>query len=125
MRPPELATFVMAWQARRFSVITSQELLKEYELVLDYPKISKLIYPELRRIFLAQLSQEMEIVELPEIARLCRDPDDDKVIATAVYGKVDYLITADEDLRTTAVIRVLESEGIEILTIHELIVELN
>jgi predicted nucleic acid-binding protein len=64
-------------------------------------------------------------VELPEITRICRDPDDDKVIATAVYGKVDYLITADEDLRTTAVIRLLESEGIEILTIDELIVELN
>jgi len=37
MRPPELATFVMAWQARRFTVITSAELLEEYELVLNYP----------------------------------------------------------------------------------------
>ena len=50
MRPPELATFVMAWQARRFTVVCSQELLQEYETVLRYPKIAELIYPELRRV---------------------------------------------------------------------------
>jgi len=67
----------------------------------------------------------MEIVELPEIAHICRDPDDDKVIATAVYGEVDYLLTADEDLRTETVISVLKSAGIEVLTIDELILALN
>ena len=91
MRPPELATFVMAWQAQRFTVVCSSQLIEEYELVLEYPKIAELIFPELRRIFLAQLVHEIEFVDLPTIAPICRDPDDDKVIATAVYGSVEYL----------------------------------
>ncbi len=37
MRPPELVTFIMAWEARRFTVICSTELLQEYQLVLKLP----------------------------------------------------------------------------------------
>ena len=121
MRPPELATFVMAWEARRFTAVCSEELLQEYEAVLRYPQIAELIYPELRRVFLTQLASEMEIVELPETRAICRDPDDDKVIATAVYGRVDYLLTADEDLRAEPVASVLRLAGIELTTIDDLL----
>ncbi|MEZ4659928.1 MAG: putative toxin-antitoxin system toxin component, PIN family [Caldilineaceae bacterium] len=121
MRPPELATFIMAWQAQRFKVVCSEHLLEEYELTLEYPKIAKLIYPELRRLFLTQLSQEMELVILPQIAPVCRDPDDDKVIATAVFGRADYLATTDEDLRTAPVERLLNENGITLTTIDELL----
>ncbi|MCB0093900.1 MAG: putative toxin-antitoxin system toxin component, PIN family [Caldilineaceae bacterium] len=119
MRPPELATFIMSWQAQHFRVVCSAPLLEEYELVLKYPKISTLIYPELRRLFLTQLSHEMELVILPKIAPICRDPDDDKVIATAVFGHVDYLATTDEDLRATSVARLLDENGITLTTIDD------
>lgn len=125
MRPPELATFVMAWQAGRFTVVCSTQLLEEYEQVLEYPKIAQLIFPELRRIFLAQLAHEMEFVELPEIAAVCRDPDDDKVTATDVYGNVDYLATTDEDLRVEPVISILHAEGINLTTIDEIVTMLD
>lgn len=125
MRPPELATFVMAWQARRFTVVCSTQLLEEYEQVLEYPKIARLLFPELRRIFLAQLAHEMELVELPEIAAICRDPDDDKVIATAVYGNVDYLATTDDDLRVEPVVGILQAEGINLTTIDEIVMMLD
>lgn len=59
MRPPELATFVMAWQSRRFTIVCSRPLLDEYLLVLDYP--------EVRRVFVTQLLALLEIIELPEI----------------------------------------------------------
>jgi len=121
MRPPELATFIMAWQARRFTVVCSSQLLTEYEIVLDYPKIAELVFPELRRIFLTQLAGEMEFIQLPEIAPICRDPDDDKVIATAVYGYVDYLLTTDEDLRVEPVVSVLRNEGIQLTTIDDIV----
>jgi len=92
--------------------------------VLDYPEIAELIYPELRRLFFAQLRGEIELVELPEIPRICRDPDDDKVIATALYGLVDYLVTADEDLRAKPVVDLLRPEGIDISNIDEIIMKL-
>ena len=121
MRPPELATFLMAWQAGRFTVVCSRQLLDEYEATLAYPKIAKLIFPELRRIFLTQLVHEMEIIDLPSIAAVCRDPDDDKVIATAVYGAVDYLATADDDLRVEPVISIIRLQGIQLTTIDEIL----
>lgn len=67
MRPPQLATFIMAWQENRFTVVCSRPLLDEYLLVLEYPAIAELIYPELRRVFFAQLRPELEMISLPEI----------------------------------------------------------
>lgn len=121
MRPPQLATLIMAWEANRFSVICSSDLLFEYEQVLAYPDIARLIYPELLRAFSSHLKYDLEIVDLPEIAPICRDPDDDKVIATAVYGMVDYLVTEDEDLYAPEVTKVLREAGITLISMTELI----
>lgn len=121
MRPPQLATFVMAWESRRFRVICSPALRHEYDLVLAYPDITRLIYPELLRTFRSHLVHDLEMVELPEIAPICRDPDDDKVIATAVYGQMDYLVTEDRDLRAPAVIKVLSDAGITLITMEALV----
>ena len=114
MRPPQLATFIMAWEARRFTVVCSPQLLSEYERVLDYPEIVPLIYPELLRAFRSHLYDDMELVTVPEIPQICRDPDDDIVIATAVFGQVNYLLTEDEDLRTPDVLKILKEVGITV-----------
>jgi putative PIN family toxin of toxin-antitoxin system len=121
MRPPELATFVMAWQSRRFTIVCSRPLLEEYLLVLDCPEIAELIYPEVRRVFLTQLLALLEIIDLPEIPAICRDPADDKVLATALWGDVDYLVTADHDLTTPAVTQMLYQEGTAHCTIDDLL----
>ena len=57
-----------------------------------------MVYPELRRAFHSHLLEDIEIVMPPETPRLCRDPDDDKVIAVAIYGLADYVVTVDQDL---------------------------
>ncbi|HKZ69593.1 MAG TPA: putative toxin-antitoxin system toxin component, PIN family [Anaerolineales bacterium] len=121
VRPPGLATFMMAWESRRFLVVCSAELQAEYERVLTHPDITILIYPELLRTFRSHLQDDMEMVELPDVPRICRDPDDDKVIATAIYGMVDYLVTDDEDLKAEAVVEVLHKAGIEVMTMDALI----
>ena len=64
IRPPQLATFIMAWESRRFSVICSPALLHEYELVLAYSDIAQLIYPELLRAFHSHLRHDLELVDL-------------------------------------------------------------
>ena len=125
MRPPQLATLIMAWETRRFVVVGSPELLDEYERVLTYPTIAALIQPELLQAFWSHLVHDIELVTLPNIPRVCRDPDDDKVLATALHGNVQFLITADEDLRTPEVQRLLREAEIEVLTVDELIVLLD
>lgn len=125
MRPPQLATFVIAWQSKRFTVVVSEELLQEYNLVLSYPEVAERIFPELLRSFRTQLLMDTEIVALPEIAPVCRDPDDDKVIATAVYGQVNYLITADEDLHAAEIVQILAEAGTEVISYQEFITRMD
>ena len=48
---------------------------------------------------LAAYADLCEFVEpLPLPARVCRDKDDDIVLATAVAGKADVIVTGDDDL---------------------------
>lgn len=111
----------MAWESRRFAIVASPELLDEYERVLAFPDVAALIEPESLLAFRSHLIHDIELIMLPEIPRLCRDPADDKVLATALYGQVDCLITADDDPRTPEILTLLHEAGIRVLTIDELI----
>ena len=46
----------------------------------------------------AELEAIAEVVTPVEVPRVCRDPDDDQILAIAVAGAVDALITGDADL---------------------------
>jgi putative PIN family toxin of toxin-antitoxin system len=123
-RPPELATFVMAWASARFTVVCSDDLLDEYEQVLSRAYIHKLIYPESLRAFRNYLVDAIDLIELRAFPSICRDPDDDKVIATAVQGEADYLLTADADILAPTVRQVLTQAGIQTATIDEFIAQI-
>ncbi len=124
-RPPELATFVMAWASARFTVVCSAELFDEYEHVLRRSYIQPLLYPESLRAFRSYLVDAIDLIELRPFPALCRDPDDDKVIATAIQGEADYLLTADEDILARNVLQVLQQSRIQVITIDEFIVQLD
>jgi putative PIN family toxin of toxin-antitoxin system len=111
----------MAWEAGRFVVVASQEMLREYQLVLDYPDVASRIYPELLRTFKSHLAHDIELVEPAETPRICRDPDDDKVIAAAIYGFVDYLVTIDQDLLADEIVTPLQELGVSVLSGEDLI----
>ena len=125
MRPTELATFIMAWQSARFDVIASTELLSEYEYVLAYPDILSAISPESLRAFHSHLVHNITKVVISSDIKICHDPDDDKVIATAVAGEVDFLITQDEDLLTFDVLTFLLSHNVRVSTVDKLLIRLD
>ena len=87
--------------------------------------IQILIYVESLRAFQHYLVDAMEMVELQSIPSVCRDPDDDKVIATAIEGHVDYLLTADDHILEPKVRQKLNNIGIQTATIDELIARLD
>ena len=46
----------------------------------------------------AELEAIAEVVTPVDVPRVCRDPDDDQILAIAVIGTVDALVTGDADL---------------------------
>ena len=98
-RPP-IAEIVDVHLARGdFRLLTSHVLLKELDRALQYPRLHRYYDAETRIRFVALIVALSEIVDLPdEVPRICRDPDDDWVIACAVAGEADLIVSGDRDL---------------------------
>ena len=100
-RPP-VATLIDHHLARDdFLLVTAPELLAELDRVLSYPKLQQYYTDADRTRFVALVMALSEIVDLPEaVPRICRDPDDDRIIACAVVGEADVIVSGDHDLLT-------------------------
>jgi putative PIN family toxin of toxin-antitoxin system len=93
--------------AGEFRFVTSAHLLDEFEdLLVRRFGFSRAAAIETR----AELEAIAEIVEPTSIPSVCRDPDDNHVLAAAASGKVDLIITGDRDLLDLG-----EYEGIKIV----------
>ena len=92
--PP--AALLRALRSGRFTLVSSPPINEEIIEVLNRPYIRDR-YGVGDRIFdvsfvLWELAEV--VIDLPEV-KVCSDPDDDKFLATAVAGGVDYLVTGD------------------------------
>ena len=82
---------------RQFTLITCAFILGELERVL----IKKfLVTKGQAREVLRLIAQAVEVNVHPQqvITGVCRDPDDDNILACALAAKADYLVTGDFDL---------------------------
>lgn len=80
---------------------TSSRLLSEFERVLQYARIAKVL--QVRGIGAAELAAQLrllcDLVESPPLpAAVCRDPDDDEVLACAVAARAHFIVSGDSDL---------------------------
>lgn len=75
--------------------VSSAFILAEVEAVL----VKKLkITKQKAKATVRLLERQSVIVQPKKVEKICRDPFDDYVLAAAVSGKADYLVTADKDL---------------------------
>jgi putative PIN family toxin of toxin-antitoxin system len=90
-------------------IVVSRFILEELqEKLLAKAKLSQSETDEV----LAAVKADAEVVEAqPLAARVCRDADDDWILATALAAKADALVTGDKDLLVLG-----RHEGIPILT---------
>jgi len=98
-----------AWHAEQFELLTSEAILQEVERVLR----TKAAYETGIALILATLRRWAILVTSTEVITACRDADDNKILAAAVAGRADYIVTDDKDLRVLSPFR-----GIEIITVN-------
>ena len=98
-RPPTATLIDEHLAQERFCLVTGAVLLEELDRVLRYPKLQRYYSEESRARFVGLIAALSEIAELPEsIPSISRDPDDDWVIACAVAGEADVIVSGDRDL---------------------------
>ena len=89
---------VPAWQQRQFTFLVSKALLAEYIRVLHYPKF-RLSLDEVRYLVDRQLLPFITPVAVGRTPRIVTaDPADDHVLACALAGKADAVVTGDRHL---------------------------
>jgi predicted nucleic acid-binding protein len=68
---------------------------------------------------------DTSFVSIPGGLQLCRDPNDDPVIETALEGRADVLVSEDKDLTDDLdVAAVLASGGVRVLRVAKFLAEL-
>ena len=83
------------------TLISSPTLLAELARVLDRPKFDVVLLSSntSRAQTLAEVRLLAEVIDPPPLAQpVCRDPDDDAVLALALAAQADVLISGDDDL---------------------------
>jgi hypothetical protein len=97
--PP--GTILIAWKDRRLDLIVSPTLLREVADILSRPKIARtygLTADAVTGVLQLLHSQAIRVPGLLAIPRTARDPRDDHILACAVEGHADYIVSGDDDL---------------------------
>ena len=84
------------WIKRLFILVSSRPQLDELERVLNYPKLRRFIDEEESKAVIEGLYNFASIVDELLIITLSPDPDDNVILATAIKGEADYLVTGDK-----------------------------
>ena len=79
-------------------LLFSDETFDELRTRLLLAKFDRYVDRAGRAVYLAQLEAVSEWVAIADAKLGCRDPDDDKLLETALMGAADCLVTGDRDL---------------------------
>ncbi|MCY4060492.1 MAG: putative toxin-antitoxin system toxin component, PIN family [Gammaproteobacteria bacterium] len=87
-----------AVHATNGALLFCDETFYELRSRLGRSKFDAYVSRNRRAVFLAQLTMVAEWVSIAGSKLGCRDPDDDKLLETALAGDADCLVTGDRDL---------------------------
>ncbi|MDD4929208.1 MAG: putative toxin-antitoxin system toxin component, PIN family [Gallionella sp.] len=83
-----------AWRAARFEIVTSQTQLEEIRRASRYPKLQAVLQPVKVGAMINNLQRAL-VLENLNIKDETDDPDDAFLLAMALQGNADYLVTGD------------------------------
>lgn len=116
-----------AWQEGAFRVVISLPLLEELADVLTRPRLTRkyaLAFADVQAF--VRLLTERGVMVFPVGAlKICRDPDDEVVLETAVLGQAEFVVTRDDDLKADAdLVAALQDRGVRVVTVRAFLNEL-
>lgn len=119
---PTTLPILTSWQSGKFQVVISEALLNELDQVWQRPRLRSRIDAEQANTLLEQLRWRGIMVELTTVPPRCRDPKDHPVLATAIDGQVEAIVTGDADLRADEQLRTdMAAYGIQLWGIETLL----
>lgn len=119
IRKDNLPNYLLSlWREQRFVLVLSQPIIDEIEKVLSRRALRlkyKYTLAEVRDLI--NLLQQASIVEVNTSFELChRDPTDNMFVDCAILGRVQFLVSADNDLIDNSELKqALFEFGVEII----------
>lgn len=117
-KSPPYQTVKKALQ-QKFTLILPEELLLELSISLEEDEYLKnKITGEERYTFIEEIRSVAEVLPTIQkpIPQVTRDPKDDYLLAYAMVGRADYLVTGDKDLLSLSKV-----EDMNIITPHDFV----
>jgi hypothetical protein len=79
-------------------ILGSLELMAEIDAAVARPKFAKYVTTEQTRAYMQIIQNRLDFIVPQSSIQICRDPNDDYLLAICQDGAVDYFITGDKDL---------------------------
>lgn len=108
------ARIVASWRGAAFVLVVSDSVLAEYQDALNYPRVGRRhgLTPDQVAVQIASIRENALLVTPESVPRVVPDdPDDDQVLACALAGQAEYIISGDHHL-----LNLREYSGIRILS---------
>ena len=99
-------------------LLFSAELITEIQETIAKPKLKKFFKADALEEMLSIFEPFIDLIEVESVVTVCRDPNDNFLLALAKDGKADYLLTGDKDL-----LELIKFHKTKIKTITEFIKE--
>jgi putative PIN family toxin of toxin-antitoxin system len=117
-----------ALMGRRFTLVISRPMVDELRNILRRDKVARragLTEDDIRATirYLASIAVSVEVTG--QGYAVCDDPDDNKVIETAVRGRASVIVSRDPHLCGEEMIEPLAKLGIRVLSVQEFLQALN
>src|SRR5436305_15272530 len=104
---------LQAWRENKYSLVLSEVILTELSRTLSEPYFSaRLTAAQIEATVNLFHSEAIIVPLLVTVAGVATHPEDDLILATALSGRVDYLVTRDEKLHK----KVQEYKGVFIIS---------
>ncbi len=108
-----------AFNDNKFQLIMSQPLFDEFHEVWNRPRLIKHIQQNQGVRLEQQLKNRSTWIEIKTIPPNCRDPKDLPVLATAIDGEANIIVSGDDDLRADEDLRkAMELYSIQLLGVN-------